>query len=72
MLLPSPGANDDLTSTHYDSQKTDRQAIGVNSVDHSLEGRVVPGLLILVVAEGLYVQTGHTHHGRAYLGKRTR
>ena len=36
---------------------------------HSLfHGRVVPGLLILVVAEGLYVQTGHTHHGRAYLG----
>ncbi len=32
------------------------------------EGRVVPGLLILVVAEGLYVQTGHTHQGRAYLG----
>lgn len=31
-------------------------------------GRVVPGLLILVVAEGLYVQTGHTHKGRAYLG----
>jgi acyl dehydratase len=31
-------------------------------------GRVVPGLLILVVAEGLYVQTGHTHQGRAYLG----
>jgi acyl dehydratase len=31
-------------------------------------GRVVPGLLILVVAEGLYVQTGHTHAGRAYLG----
>ena len=31
-------------------------------------GRVVPGLLILVIAEGLYVQTGHTHHGRAYLG----
>ena len=32
------------------------------------KGRVVPGLLILVVAEGLYVQTGHTHQGRAYLG----
>jgi acyl dehydratase len=32
------------------------------------KGRVVPGLLILVVAEGLYVQTGHTHKGRAYLG----
>jgi acyl dehydratase len=32
------------------------------------EGRVVPGMLILVVAEGLYVQTGHTHHGRAFLG----
>jgi len=32
------------------------------------KGRAVPGLLILVVAEGLYVQTGHTHQGRAYLG----
>ena len=32
------------------------------------QGRVVPGMLILVVAEGLYVQTGHTHHGRAFLG----
>jgi acyl dehydratase len=31
-------------------------------------GRVVPGLLILVVAEGLYVQTGRTHKGRAFLG----
>jgi acyl dehydratase len=31
-------------------------------------GRVVPGMLILVVAEGLYIQTGHTHHGRAFLG----
>lgn len=30
--------------------------------------RVVPGLCILVVAEGLYVLTGHTHHGRAFLG----
>lgn len=32
------------------------------------KGRVVPGMLILVIAEGLYVQTGHTHHGRAFLG----
>jgi acyl dehydratase len=32
------------------------------------KGRVVPGLLILVFAEGLYVQTGHNHQGRAYLG----
>jgi acyl dehydratase len=32
------------------------------------KGRVAPGLLILVVAEGLYVQTGHTHQGRAFLG----
>ena len=31
-------------------------------------GRVVPGLLILVIAEGLYVQTGHTRQGKAYLG----
>jgi acyl dehydratase len=31
-------------------------------------GRVVPGLLILVIAEGLYVQTGHTRHGKAFLG----
>jgi len=30
--------------------------------------RVVPGLSILVVAEGLYVLTGHTRHGRAFLG----
>ncbi len=32
------------------------------------EGRAVPGMLILVVAEGLYVLTGHTHQGRAFLG----
>src|ERR1700722_1711857 len=31
-------------------------------------GRVVPGLLVLVIAEGLYVQTGRTHKARAYLG----
>lgn len=31
-------------------------------------GRVVPGLLILVVAEGLYIQTGRTHRARAFLG----
>jgi acyl dehydratase len=36
-----------------------------NSLFH---GRVVPGLLILVVAEGLYIQTGRTHHARAFLG----
>jgi acyl dehydratase len=30
--------------------------------------RVVPGLCILVVVEGLYVLTGHTHHGKAFLG----
>lgn len=32
------------------------------------KGRAVPGLLILVFAEGLYVQTGHSHKGRAFLG----
>jgi acyl dehydratase len=32
------------------------------------KGRAVPGMLILVVAEGLYIQTGHTHQGRAFLG----
>jgi acyl dehydratase len=32
------------------------------------KGRAVPGLLILVFAEGLYVQTGRSHKGRAYLG----
>jgi acyl dehydratase len=32
------------------------------------KARVVPGLCVLVVVEGLYVLTGHTHHGRAYLG----
>jgi acyl dehydratase len=32
------------------------------------KGRAVPGLLILVVAEGLYILTGHAHKGRAYLG----
>ena len=31
-------------------------------------GRAVPGLLILLFAEGLYVQTGHSHKGRAFLG----
>lgn len=36
---------------------------------HSLfKGRAAPGLLALVFAEGLYVQTGHTRHGRALLG----
>jgi acyl dehydratase len=32
------------------------------------KARVVPGLCILAAVEGLYVLTGHTHHGRAYLG----
>ena len=36
--------------------------------DSLFKGRVVPGLLILVFAEGLYVQSGLTHHARAYLG----
>ena len=37
--------------------------------DQTIFGRrVVPGLCILVVAEGLYVLTGHTRHGRAFLG----
>ncbi|GAA1844946.1 MaoC family dehydratase [Pseudonocardia ailaonensis] len=30
--------------------------------------RVIPALLILTVAEGLYIQTGQTHNARAYLG----
>ena len=32
------------------------------------KGRVAPFLLSLVFAEGLYIQTGHTHKGRAFLG----
>jgi acyl dehydratase len=37
--------------------------------EHTIfNARVVPGLCILVAVEGLYVLTGHTHHGRAYLG----
>jgi acyl dehydratase len=32
------------------------------------KGRVAPGMLILIFAEGLYVQTGHTHKGKAFLG----
>ena len=32
------------------------------------KARVVPGLCILSAVEGLYVLTGHTRHGRAYLG----
>jgi acyl dehydratase len=32
------------------------------------KGRVAPFLLTLVFAEGLYVQSGHTHKGRAFLG----
>jgi len=31
-------------------------------------GRVVPAMLVLTIAEGLYIQTGHTHAGRAFLG----
>jgi acyl dehydratase len=31
-------------------------------------GRAVPGLLILTIAEGLFVLTGRSHKGRAYLG----
>jgi len=30
--------------------------------------RVAPAMLILVFAEGLYIQLGHTHKGRAFLG----
>ena len=37
--------------------------------EHTIfKARVVPGLCILAAVEGLYVLTGHTHHGRAYLG----
>ena len=37
--------------------------------EHSVfEGRAVPGLLILVFAEGLYIQAGRSHKGRAFLG----
>ena len=32
------------------------------------KARVAPGFLAFVLAEGLYVQSGHTHHGRALLG----
>jgi acyl dehydratase len=32
------------------------------------KNRVAPAMLTLVFAEGLYIQTGHTHHGRAFLG----
>jgi acyl dehydratase len=32
------------------------------------KARVVPALAILSVVEGLYILTGHTHHGRAFLG----
>jgi acyl dehydratase len=32
------------------------------------KARVAPGFLALVLAEGLYVLSGHTHHGRALLG----
>lgn len=30
--------------------------------------RVIPALLSLTIAEGLYIQTGQTHNARAYLG----
>jgi acyl dehydratase len=33
-----------------------------------LGGRVAPAMLVLAYAEGLYIQTGHTHAGRAFLG----
>ena len=33
-----------------------------------LDGRVAPAMLVLTYAEGLYIQTGHTHAGRAFLG----
>jgi acyl dehydratase len=33
-----------------------------------LGGRVAPAMLVLTYAEGLYIQTGHTHAGRAFLG----
>ena len=32
------------------------------------KGRNAPGFLAFVMAEGLYVLTGKTHHGRALLG----
>jgi acyl dehydratase len=32
------------------------------------KGRTSPGLLALVIGEGLYTLTGRTHHGRALLG----
>jgi acyl dehydratase len=33
-----------------------------------LHGRVAPAMLVLTYAEGLYVLTGHTRAGRAFLG----
>jgi hypothetical protein len=42
------------------------RALGARA--HAFKARVVPGLGLLVAAEGLYVLTGHTHHGRAYHG----
>ena len=37
--------------------------------EHTIfKARVVPALCILSVVEGLYILTGHTHHGRAFLG----
>jgi acyl dehydratase len=37
--------------------------------EHGLfKGRPAPGLLGLVFSEGLYVLTGHSRHGRAFLG----
>lgn len=33
-----------------------------------LGGRIAPAMLVLTIAEGLYIQTGHTHAGRAFLG----
>jgi acyl dehydratase len=37
--------------------------------EHTIfKARVAPAMLPLVLAEGLYVLTGHTHQGRAFLG----
>lgn len=33
-----------------------------------LKGRVAPAMLVLTFAEGLYILTGHTFAGRAFLG----
>lgn len=33
-----------------------------------LQGRIAPAMLVLTFAEGLYILTGHTYAGRAFLG----